>query len=138
MLNGAMAGPASRSGARYVAPRIRGLPGCLAPCPAACPAAWSAGYCVCLLAGWLSCWLAGTCISHPTGISSHCMDRQPLSKASPSAHPAGIDYTHPDLAANIWTNPWEAAGQGGTAGLDDDGNGQYLRTCRIILHANVP
>jgi subtilisin family serine protease len=32
----------------------------------------------------------------------------------------GIDYTHPDLAANIWTNSAEA---GGVAGVDDDGNG---------------
>ncbi|MFA6288589.1 MAG: S8 family serine peptidase [Opitutaceae bacterium] len=31
----------------------------------------------------------------------------------------GIDYTHPDLAANIWTNPAEIAGNG----VDDDGNG---------------
>jgi subtilisin family serine protease len=31
----------------------------------------------------------------------------------------GIDYTHPDLAANIWTNPGEVAGDG----LDNDGNG---------------
>ena len=31
----------------------------------------------------------------------------------------GIDYTHPDLAANIWTNPGEKAGNG----KDDDGNG---------------
>ncbi|MHB1035438.1 MAG: S8 family serine peptidase [Pirellulales bacterium] len=31
----------------------------------------------------------------------------------------GIDYTHPDLAANIWTNPREIPGNG----LDDDGNG---------------
>jgi subtilisin family serine protease len=31
----------------------------------------------------------------------------------------GIDYTHPDLAANIWTNPGEIAGNG----RDDDGNG---------------
>ena len=31
----------------------------------------------------------------------------------------GVDYTHPDLAANIWTNPGEVAGNG----LDDDGNG---------------
>jgi subtilisin family serine protease/subtilisin-like proprotein convertase family protein len=31
----------------------------------------------------------------------------------------GIDYTHTDLAANIWTNPGEIAGNG----LDDDGNG---------------
>ncbi|MBN2474057.1 MAG: S8 family serine peptidase [Pirellulales bacterium] len=31
----------------------------------------------------------------------------------------GVDYTHPDLAANIWTNPGEIAGNG----FDDDGNG---------------
>ncbi len=30
----------------------------------------------------------------------------------------GIDYSHPDLAANIWTNPGEIAGNG----IDDDGN----------------
>lgn len=32
---------------------------------------------------------------------------------------SGIDYRHPDLAANVWTNPGEVAGNG----LDDDGNG---------------
>ncbi|GDY11058.1 hypothetical protein LBMAG52_45460 [Planctomycetia bacterium] len=31
----------------------------------------------------------------------------------------GIDYNHPDLAANIWTNPGEVVGNG----VDDDGNG---------------
>ena len=31
----------------------------------------------------------------------------------------GVDYNHPDLAANIWTNPGETAGNG----IDDDGNG---------------
>jgi subtilisin family serine protease len=31
----------------------------------------------------------------------------------------GVDYTHPDLAANIWTNPGEIPGNG----ADDDGNG---------------
>ncbi|HEY3215837.1 MAG TPA: S8 family serine peptidase [Candidatus Eisenbacteria bacterium] len=31
----------------------------------------------------------------------------------------GVDYTHPDLAANIWTNPGEIAGNG----IDDDRNG---------------
>ncbi len=31
----------------------------------------------------------------------------------------GIDLTHPDLAANVWTNPVEVAGNG----IDDDGNG---------------
>ncbi len=32
---------------------------------------------------------------------------------------SGIDLTHPDLVANIWTNPGEIAGNG----IDDDGNG---------------
>src|SRR5262249_46664784 len=31
----------------------------------------------------------------------------------------GITWAHPDLSANIWTNPGEIAGNG----LDDDGNG---------------
>lgn len=31
----------------------------------------------------------------------------------------GVDYNHPDLKANIWTNPGEIAGNG----IDDDGNG---------------
>jgi len=31
----------------------------------------------------------------------------------------GVAYSHPDLAANMWTNPGEIAGNG----LDDDGNG---------------
>ena len=32
---------------------------------------------------------------------------------------SGVDYTHPDLAANIWTNPGEIAGNR----IDDDGDG---------------
>ncbi len=32
----------------------------------------------------------------------------------------GVDYTHPDLTDNIWSNPGEL---GGTSGVDDDGNG---------------
>lgn len=32
---------------------------------------------------------------------------------------SGVDYTHPDLAANMWTNPNEIAGNG----VDDDGDG---------------
>jgi subtilisin family serine protease/subtilisin-like proprotein convertase family protein len=32
---------------------------------------------------------------------------------------SGVDYNHPDLAANIWTNPGEVAGDG----VDNDGNG---------------
>jgi subtilisin family serine protease len=32
---------------------------------------------------------------------------------------SGVDYDHPDLAANIWSNPGEVPGNG----FDDDGNG---------------
>jgi subtilisin family serine protease len=32
----------------------------------------------------------------------------------------GVDYTHPDLSGNMWTNTWEANGQNG---VDDDANG---------------
>ena len=32
---------------------------------------------------------------------------------------SGVDITHPDLQANIWTNRAEIAGNG----VDDDGNG---------------
>ena len=32
---------------------------------------------------------------------------------------SGVDYTHPDLAANAWRNPGEVAGDG----IDNDGNG---------------
>lgn len=31
----------------------------------------------------------------------------------------GVDYTHPELAANMWVNPFEIPGNG----IDDDGNG---------------
>src|SRR4029078_6300109 len=31
----------------------------------------------------------------------------------------GVDYTHPDLAANMWTNPGEIPGDG----IDNDGDG---------------
>ncbi|WP_102797806.1 S8 family serine peptidase [Bowmanella denitrificans] len=31
----------------------------------------------------------------------------------------GVDYTHPDLVANMWSNPGEIAGDG----IDNDGNG---------------
>jgi subtilisin family serine protease len=41
----------------------------------------------------------------------------------------GIDFTHPDMIANLWMNPKEVNGPGATAangyqnGIDDDGNG---------------
>jgi subtilisin family serine protease len=46
-----------------------------------------------------------------------------ITKGSPSiivgVIDTGIDYNHPDLAANMWRNPGEIAGNG----LDDDSNG---------------
>ncbi len=58
----------------------------------------------------------------------------------------GIDYTHQDIAANMWINPVEAAGAGATAAngykndIDDDGDGKLsnpslwgLQTARTTL-----
>ncbi len=39
----------------------------------------------------------------------------------------GVDYTHPDLAVNIWNNPADCNANG----LDDDGNG-YVDDCHGI------
>jgi len=36
---------------------------------------------------------------------------------------SGIDYNHPDLAGNIWSNPGESGGGKESNGIDDDGNG---------------
>ena len=36
----------------------------------------------------------------------------------------GVDYTHPDLEANIWLNPGESGEGRETNGVDDDGNGR--------------
>jgi subtilisin family serine protease len=48
----------------------------------------------------------------------------------------GIDYTHPDLAANVWTNPGEIPGNG----IDDDNNGYVddLHGWDFINHDNDP
>jgi subtilisin family serine protease len=35
----------------------------------------------------------------------------------------GVDYAHPDLAANIWTNPGESCPGCQNDGIDNDGNG---------------
>ncbi len=48
----------------------------------------------------------------------------------------GVDYTHPDLATNIWVNTREVAGNG----LDDDGNGYVddVRGWDFINNDNTP
>ena len=40
---------------------------------------------------------------------------------------SGIDYTHPDLAANIWNNTDEIPGNG----IDDDHNGYIDDVTRL-------
>ena len=47
----------------------------------------------------------------------------------------GIDFTHQDLAANMWTNPVESAG---AAGVDDDNNGciDDIHGCNFIPNQN--
>lgn len=48
----------------------------------------------------------------------------------------GVDVSHPDLAANIWTNPGEIAGNG----IDDDGNGfvDDVRGWDFAYNDNLP
>ncbi len=48
----------------------------------------------------------------------------------------GVDYTHPDLAPNMWTNPGEIPGNG----VDDDGNGYVddVRGWDFYNHDNDP
>ncbi len=48
----------------------------------------------------------------------------------------GVDYTHPDLVANMWTNPGEIAGDG----KDNDGNGYIddVRGINAILNNGNP
>ena len=48
----------------------------------------------------------------------------------------GIDYTHPDLAANMWTNPREIPGNG----IDDDGNGftDDVHGADFLVHSGDP
>jgi len=45
--------------------------------------------------------------------------RRPARTVTVAIIDSGVDITHPDLAANVWTNPREVAGNG----RDDDNNG---------------
>ena len=53
----------------------------------------------------------------------HAPEAWDITTGSPSVRIAiidtGVDYTHPDLASKIWTNPGEIAGDG----IDNDHNG---------------
>lgn len=48
----------------------------------------------------------------------------------------GVDHTHPDLAANIWSNMDEISGNG----IDDDGNGYVddVRGWNFVSNTNTP
>ncbi len=48
----------------------------------------------------------------------------------------GVDYTHPDLAANMWVNPGEIAGNG----IDDDANGYAddVHGINVLTHSGNP
>ncbi len=69
----------------------------------------------------------GQSVNGSTGVSgSDIKFVQAWSLARPSTNQvvvavidSGVNYTHPDLVANIWTNPGEISNNG----VDDDGNG---------------
>ena len=56
-------------------------------------------------------------------MAKYLADSQGGSSSGPSVVVAvidtGVDYNHPDLKNEMWTNPGEIAGNG----IDDDGNG---------------
>jgi hypothetical protein len=58
---------------------------------------------------------------HHTVIRRTAADLGPLASAPPTIAvvDSGVDYNHPDLKDNIWTNPGEVAANG----IDDDKNG---------------
>src|SRR5262245_27083103 len=49
---------------------------------------------------------------------------------------SGVDYNHPDLVANMWTNPFEVPGDG----IDNDGNGYVddIHGIDTISHSGDP
>lgn len=65
-------------------------------------------------------------IQHP-GVDIGATRAWDVSTGAPSVAVAiiddGFDYTHPDLAPNLWINPGESGGGKESNGIDDDGNG---------------
>src|SRR5690606_21861554 len=70
-------------------------------------------------------WLLDASVDSVPGISAQrayselLVGRQPKRSVVVAIIDSGIDVNHPDLQANIWTNPREVAGNG----QDDDRNG---------------
>ncbi|HKP74594.1 MAG TPA: S8 family peptidase [Longimicrobiaceae bacterium] len=70
-------------------------------------------------------WQLDPTVNHVNGIGAERAYRELLSNRQPrrtvvvAIIDSGVDISHPDLAANIWTNPREIAGNG----RDDDNNG---------------
>jgi subtilisin family serine protease len=70
-------------------------------------------------------WQLDPTVNHVNGIGVERAYRELLANRQPrrtvvvAIIDSGVDITHPDLAANIWTNPREIAGNG----RDDDNNG---------------
>jgi subtilisin family serine protease len=65
---------------------------------------------------------AGEAWSGAVGVNTYDATKQQTGSSSVyvAVVDEGLDYNHPDLAANIWTNAAEAAG---APNVDDDGNG---------------
>jgi len=70
-------------------------------------------------------WQLDPTVNHVNGIGLErafrelLASRQPRRTVTVAIIDSGVDISHPDLAANVWTNPREVAGNG----RDDDGNG---------------
>lgn len=62
---------------------------------------------------------AGTASADVKFVEARAQARAPLGEIVVGVIDTGLDYIHPDLAANVWTNPLETP----LNGVDEDGNG---------------